>query len=65
MDAQGALEAAGWRLKSGNYKFPIEQKLFDMYVRMTGQTQPGKGIDAEGSGQLELEAGAQLSEASS
>ncbi|MFT4540496.1 MAG: anaerobic magnesium-protoporphyrin IX monomethyl ester cyclase [Planctomycetota bacterium] len=57
-------KAAGWRLKSGNYKFPIEQKLFDMYVRLTGQTQPGKGIDVEGDGQLELEAEKELSEAS-
>ena len=34
-------KAAGWRLQRGQYKFPIEQKLFDVYVRMTGQTQPG------------------------
>ncbi|MCK6445568.1 MAG: B12-binding domain-containing radical SAM protein [Planctomycetes bacterium] len=34
-------KAAGWRLKRGAYKFPIEQKLFDMYVRATGQTQAG------------------------
>ena len=40
--------AAGWRLKNFNYKFPIEQKLFDIYVKLTGQTQPGAGIDAEG-----------------
>jgi hypothetical protein len=32
---------AGWRLKTGKYGFPIEQKLFDLYVRATGQTQPG------------------------
>jgi len=25
----------------GRYKFPIEQKAFDLYVRATGQTQPG------------------------
>ena len=30
---------SGWRLKHGIYTFPIEQKLFDVYVRMTGQTQ--------------------------
>ena len=30
---------AGWRLKTGRYKFPVEQKLFDIYVRATGQTQ--------------------------
>ena len=33
-------KAAGWRLKNGEYGFPIEQKLFDIYVRATGQTQP-------------------------
>jgi radical SAM superfamily enzyme YgiQ (UPF0313 family) len=33
--------AAGWRLKNGRYRFPIEQKLFDVYVKLTGQTQPG------------------------
>ena len=32
---------AGWRLKRGRYRFPVEQKLFDIYVRATGQTQPG------------------------
>ena len=30
---------AGWRLKNARYSFPIEQKLFDLYVRATGQTQ--------------------------
>jgi len=30
---------AGWRLSKGSYGFPIEQKLFDLYVRATGQTQ--------------------------
>jgi radical SAM superfamily enzyme YgiQ (UPF0313 family) len=30
---------SGWRLKKGYYAFPIEQKLFDLYVRLTGQTQ--------------------------
>jgi anaerobic magnesium-protoporphyrin IX monomethyl ester cyclase len=30
---------SGWRLKNGVYAFPIEQKLFDLYVRVTGQTQ--------------------------
>jgi radical SAM superfamily enzyme YgiQ (UPF0313 family) len=34
-------KAAGWRLKTGRYRFPIEQKLFDVYVKATGQTQPG------------------------
>ena len=30
---------AGRRLQRGTYKFPVEQKLFDLYVRATGQTQ--------------------------
>ena len=34
-------KVAGWRLKTGKYKFPIEQKIFDVYVKLTGQTQPG------------------------
>ena len=34
---------AGWRLKHGNYKLPIEQKAFDLYVRLTGQT--GRGAE--------------------
>ncbi|MEE9127380.1 MAG: radical SAM protein [Planctomycetota bacterium] len=32
---------AGQRLKRGTYGFPIEQKLYDLYVRLTGQAQPG------------------------
>lgn len=32
---------AGWRLKNHNYDLPIEQKLFDWYVRLSGQTTPG------------------------
>ncbi len=32
---------AGWRLKKHKYTFPIEQKLFDLYVKATGQTDPG------------------------
>jgi radical SAM superfamily enzyme YgiQ (UPF0313 family) len=31
-----------WRLRQSNYTFPIEQKLFDLYVRLTGQTQKDK-----------------------
>ncbi|MFT7668878.1 MAG: anaerobic magnesium-protoporphyrin IX monomethyl ester cyclase [Planctomycetota bacterium] len=31
---------AGWRLRKGSYDFPVEQKLYDLYVRATGQTQP-------------------------
>jgi radical SAM superfamily enzyme YgiQ (UPF0313 family) len=30
---------SGWRLRNGNYRLPLEQKLFDWYVRFTGQTQ--------------------------
>ena len=30
---------AGRRLQAGKYTFPVEQKLFDLYVRATGQTQ--------------------------
>ncbi|HKX46777.1 MAG TPA: radical SAM protein [Planctomycetota bacterium] len=30
---------SGWRLRKGIYEFPVEQKLFDLYVRLTGQTQ--------------------------
>ena len=33
-------KTAGWRLRRGEYRFPLEQKLFDLYVRATGQTQP-------------------------
>jgi radical SAM superfamily enzyme YgiQ (UPF0313 family) len=33
--------AAGWRLQRGEYRFPVEQKLFDLYVRLSGQEQPG------------------------
>ncbi len=32
---------AGNRLKRFSFGFPLEQKLFDLYVRLTGQTQPG------------------------
>jgi len=31
---------AGWRLRKGSYEFPIEQKLYDLYVRASGQSQP-------------------------
>ncbi len=30
---------AGKRLEAGKYGFPAEQKLFDLYVKATGQTQ--------------------------
>ena len=29
---------SGWRLKHGNYRFPVEQKLWHWYVKLTGQT---------------------------
>ena len=28
---------SGWRLKTGNYRFPLEHRLFHMYVRLTKQ----------------------------
>jgi hypothetical protein len=28
---------SGWRLKNQNYRFPLEQKLFHVYVKLTGQ----------------------------
>ena len=32
-----------WRLRKNNFDFPIEQKLFHLYVRMTGhRTQESK-----------------------
>ncbi len=34
-------QIAGWRLKKQRYGFPLEQKLFDIYVRATGQLAPG------------------------
>jgi radical SAM superfamily enzyme YgiQ (UPF0313 family) len=49
---------AGKRLDRGNYAFPIEQKLFDLYVRATGQTQPGD--HSEDYQQLQPETHAQL-----
>jgi radical SAM superfamily enzyme YgiQ (UPF0313 family) len=30
---------AGWRLKNNKYSLPVEQKMFDLYVKLTGQTQ--------------------------
>ena len=50
---------AGWRLQRGNYTFPIEQKLFDLYVRSTGQAQPGD--NSQEYEQLQPETHAQLS----
>jgi hypothetical protein len=34
-------QIAGWRLRKHRYGFPLEQKLFDLYVRATGQLDPG------------------------
>ena len=36
---------AGWRLARHDYRFPIEQKLFDLWVRASGQTAPGVSKD--------------------
>ena len=33
---------SGWRLRRHNYTFPIEQKLFHLFVKLTGQTQEQK-----------------------
>ncbi|MDA1264313.1 MAG: radical SAM protein [Planctomycetota bacterium] len=52
---------AGKRLKTFNYKFPVEQKLYDLYVRLTGQTQPGN--NSEEYAQLQPETHAKLTEA--
>jgi len=50
--------AAGWRLRHGEYRLPIEQKLFDVYVRLSGQSQPGD--HSEEYEQLQPETHAQL-----
>ncbi|MDF1836711.1 MAG: radical SAM protein [Planctomycetota bacterium] len=53
---------AGNRLKKGNYGFPIEQKLYDMYVKATGQAQK-KTTDADAEyQQLQPETHAQLTD---
>ena len=36
---------AGWRLSRGSYGMPVEQKLFHMYVKATGQGQAAGGHD--------------------
>ncbi|MFT7678393.1 MAG: hypothetical protein ACI8QC_002383 [Planctomycetota bacterium] len=51
---------AGHRLKRGSYTFPVEQKLFDLYVRATGQTQPGAEDLSEDYQQLQPETHAQI-----
>jgi hypothetical protein len=50
---------AGWRLKNAQYAFPIEQKLFDLYVRATGQRDPGADDYSEDYEQLQPETHAQ------
>jgi hypothetical protein len=56
---------AGSLLKKGNYGFPIEQKLYDMYVKATGQAQKKTtNADAEYQ-QLQPEFHAQLTDKSS
>ena len=52
---------AGQRLKRGYYGFPAEQKLYDLYVRLTGQAQPGDHVSQEYQ-QLQPETHAQLVE---
>ena len=29
---------SAWRLRNGNYNFPVEHKLFHLYVKLTKQT---------------------------
>tara|TARA_R110002072_G_scaffold280536_1_gene442943 strand:- start:274 stop:1881 length:1608 start_codon:yes stop_codon:yes gene_type:complete len=53
---------AGQRLRHGNYTLPLEQKIFDLYVRMTGQTQAGD--NSEEYAQLQPETHAQLTSGS-
>ncbi|MFT4540497.1 MAG: anaerobic magnesium-protoporphyrin IX monomethyl ester cyclase [Planctomycetota bacterium] len=31
-------QVSGWRLKTANYNFPIEHKLFHLFVKLTGRT---------------------------
>jgi anaerobic magnesium-protoporphyrin IX monomethyl ester cyclase len=48
---------AGKRLERGNYTFPVEQKLFHLYVKLTGQSQQDLSEDYA---QLQPETHAQL-----
>ncbi|MCB9907212.1 MAG: cobalamin B12-binding domain-containing protein [Planctomycetes bacterium] len=52
---------AGARLKKGSYGFPIEQKLFDIYVKATGQGQKKHTDNSEEYQQLQPETHAQIS----
>jgi radical SAM superfamily enzyme YgiQ (UPF0313 family) len=46
---------AGWRLKHGRYDFAVEQKMFDLYVRLTGQRQKAAEDVSEDYQQLQPE----------
>ncbi len=46
---------AGWRLRKGQYKFPLEQKLYDVYVRLSGQRQAAAEDVSEDYQQLQPE----------
>ncbi|MCP5024629.1 MAG: hypothetical protein GY930_23050 [bacterium] len=52
---------AGHRLKKGNYGFPIEHKLYDMYVKATGQGQKKADV-SEDYQQLQPETHAQVTD---
>ncbi|MCB9907214.1 MAG: hypothetical protein H6830_05825 [Planctomycetes bacterium] len=52
---------ASARLKKGSYGFPIEQKLFDIYVKATGQGQKKQSDNTEEYQQLQPETHAQIS----
>ncbi|MEM7310895.1 MAG: radical SAM protein [Planctomycetota bacterium] len=56
---------AGWRLKNAQYTFPIEQKLYDVYVRLTGQRDPGSDDYSEDYQQLQPETHAEKAAVSS
>ena len=46
---------AGWRLRRGQYKFPVEQKFYDVYVRLSGQRQAAAEDVSEDYQQLQPE----------
>jgi anaerobic magnesium-protoporphyrin IX monomethyl ester cyclase len=52
---RGLSKIAGWRLKHGRYDFALEQKLFDLYVRLTGQRQAAAEDTSEDYQQLQPE----------
>ena len=43
MQSDCASQIAGWRLKHQTYALPLEQKLFDLWVRTSGQSQASEG----------------------